>query len=103
MNLRKNHVFTLWEGEGSGEGVQIHGGRQARVRMWRAFKKPHKPTRTQFTGQVEPARAPELESRVNRLLAGEDKRTEKTSCPRVLLLFPSLCTWATWDTQNHMA
>lgn len=56
--------------------------------MRRAFKKPHEPTRTQFTGKVESEKAPELDGRVNRLLAGEDKGTEKTSCPQVLLLFP---------------
>lgn len=50
-HLREKAVFTLWEGEGSGDEMQIQRSRQARVRMCWAFKKPHKPTQTHVTGQ----------------------------------------------------
>lgn len=74
--------------EGSGEKTQIQGSRQASEDM-KGFKNPHKPTQAHFTGQVEPVKAPELERRVNRFLAGEDKGMEKKSCPQVLLPFPT--------------
>lgn len=52
-HLRGKDVFTLWEGEGSGDEMQIQRSRQASVRMWRIFRKPQKLTQVPFTGQVE--------------------------------------------------
>lgn len=55
-----------------------NSGRQAgKSENVKGFKNPHKPTQAQFTGQTRPVKAPELERRVNRFLAGEDKGTEK--------------------------
>lgn len=80
-----------------------NSGRQAgKSENVKGFKNPHKPTQAQFTGQTRPVKAPELERRVNRFLAGEDKGTEKKkkavhrSCSR-----STLPTWATRHRQNH--
>lgn len=66
-----------------------NSGRQAgKSENVKGFKNPHKPTQAQFTGQTRPVKAPELERRVNRFLAEEDKGTEKKkSCPQILLPF----------------
>lgn len=57
--LRENDVFTRGKEKAVGKRCKFRD-RQARARMWRAFKNPHKPTRIQFTDQVEPVKAPEL-------------------------------------------
>lgn len=78
--------------------MQAGGGRCGGL-----FKNPHKTTLTQVAGLMEPLKALELECKVNRPLAAEDEEMERTSCPQVLLPFPSLSTWATWGRQNHRA
>lgn len=86
----KEEVHDLGEDNVLTRGKEKAVGMTRKFRGVESFSKTTQTNLASFMGQVEPVKAPELDSRVKRHLAGEDEGTERTSCPRACSCSPSL-------------
>lgn len=99
-HLREKDVLTLWEGEGSGMKNKFREARRQGCGCGRLLK--NHTNQLKFLWQARWRHKSHQAEQWRELSAGWRRwRNGKTSCPRILLPFPSLSTRATWGSKNY--